>query len=203
METENSKGQSGVAAGEAAATVKAPHVVAVEVAMELLETTPLTMHQRLKFDLARVATMAFPAERQQLAAARIKEYQMVGTECIRQYSIDGFDRERSAFWQKIQELSRPPVQPTERERIGLALSKLWTVRGGAPEIDALFMALKPGETVKSFDWEKAVVAGPAGERILTRRALRLRDRPSYSTVSEEDWINRSAPIRPPEASASK
>ena len=200
METENSNEHSGVAASEAPAIVKPPHVAAVEAAMEMLATTPLTMHQRFKFDLARVATMSFPVERQQLVAARIKEYIMVGAECIRQNSIGGFDRERSAFWQKINELSRPPVQPTEHERWALPISKLWRGPNGCPEIEQLFAALKPGETIKSFDWEKAVVGGPGGERILTRRELRLRDRPAYSTISEEDWIARSAPIKPPEAS---
>lgn len=160
-EVENSN-ESGVAASEAAAIVKAPHVLAAEAAMEMLATTPLTMHQRFKFDLARVATMSFPAERQQLVAARIKEYQLVGTECIRQYSIDGFDRECTSFWQKINELSRPPMQPTEYGRMALPISKLWRGPNGCPEIDQLFASLKPGETIKSFDWEKAVVAGPGG-----------------------------------------
>jgi len=74
--------------------------------METLATSPLTMAQRLKFDLARIAIMTFRTEQQELAATRVREYVRVGMECIRHYSIDGFDHERKAFWQEIDRLRR-------------------------------------------------------------------------------------------------
>jgi hypothetical protein len=200
VEAENMKVDA--AARDAEGIAKPPHVLAAEAAMESLATTPLTMRQRLTFDLARVAGLAFAADRQEAVAARIRDYQRVAMECIRHYSLDGFDRERIVFWRKIDELSRPPVKLTERERVGAQIAQAW--RGGprgCPELDELFAALKPSERIKSWNWQQAVVAGPEEERVLTRRALRLRSRPNYSNVTEDQWVDRYGPIQPAEAGA--
>jgi hypothetical protein len=198
-EVENTTHAGIAAVNEASAIVRPPHVLAAEAAIEALAVTPLTMSQRLKFSLTRVMEMTFPAERQTAVAARIKELCDVGMACIKRYLVDSFEREHIQFWHEIQLLSRPVPQPTERERIGLQIARAWTGPRGCPEIDELFSAMTPEEKVLRFDFEKVIVAGPRGERILTRRALRLRSRPSYSTISEADWIDRFGPIREPHA----
>ena len=213
VDEENSDNRGGVLVGahpfdgavahDASTIAKPPHVVAAA-AIEELNSRPLTMSQVCKTDMVRVMQMSFPESRQGEVKARIELYRSVAIVCIENYSLHAFQRERTRFWGDMQRLSQPAPEPTERERIGLAISKLW--RGnirGCPEVDQLFTELRPGEKVKSFDWRGVLIGGPAGERSLTREELRLRDRPRYSTVSEKDWIARYGEIRPPEAALNR
>jgi hypothetical protein len=118
--------------------------------------------------------------------------------CIPLAGRDYFEHRTAQLELKLQPLHHPKPAPTERERLGSVIAKAWNGPRGCPELDELFQAMKLGEHVVSFDWEKAIVRGPEGERTLTRRALRLRSRPAYSTFSEDEWCNRFGPIRPPE-----
>jgi hypothetical protein len=52
---------------------------------------------------------------------------------------------------------------------------------------------RPNETIKRMTWQQA----ETDQRVLTRRQLRLMDRPSYSTVDEDSWVARFGPILEP------
>lgn len=80
-----------------------PHIVVAEEAIDTPATWPLTMGQRLKFDLVQIAKIPFPATGSRLSRPASRNASVVA-ERIRHYSIDGFDRERSNFWQSIREL---------------------------------------------------------------------------------------------------
>jgi hypothetical protein len=55
--------------------------------------------------------------------------------------------------------------------------------------------LKPNEKILEMNYERAVT----NQRTLTRVALRLMDRPSFSTIDDNAWLAKYPPIRRPAA----
>jgi hypothetical protein len=188
MEVENNnQSQEGVAAArDASAIVKPPHVLAADAAIEALQTMPLTMEQRLKFDLERVATMTFAADRQHKVAARVQEYQRIGLECIRHYSIDGFDRECSGFWRDISELARPIPPPTFADNLSAHIPGMNNLGWLGSECEALAHYAAGGangsDRIVSYTVNHAVLASG---RTVTRVQIREGLRPAWQ--SAERW----------------
>jgi hypothetical protein len=150
--------------------------------------------------VARIRAGMFPEVRLEEVKKAFAEFagEIERADCIARGNVDFYNEKVARLEHQLNLLTSPPPEPTERERLGFAIARLWTGPRGCPEIDELFGALAPGEKIEGFDWQGATIVGPAGARVLSRRALRLRSRPSYSTLTEDDWIARHAPIRPPE-----
>jgi hypothetical protein len=186
-EARSNNGDLGEAAAhEAEGLVKPPHVLAAEEAIEALATSPLTMPQRLKFDLARIASMSFAANREARVAARVKEYERTASECIRHYSIDGFDRERSAFWREIGELSRPVAQPTFADNLAGHVAGMNHAGWLSIEVEELKRYAEGGangtDRVRSYTVNDATLASG---RTVTRVQIRDGRRPSWQ--ADEHW----------------
>jgi hypothetical protein len=52
------------------------------------------------------------------------------------------------------------------------------------DIDLLMRFRRPEETIIHMTWQQA----ETDQRVLTRRQLRLMDRPSYSHIDDETWV---------------
>jgi hypothetical protein len=185
-EARSNNGGLGEAAAHDEGIVKPPHVLAAEQAIEALATSPLTMPQRLKFDLVRIASMSFAPNREAKVAARVKEYEGTASECIRHYSIDGFDRERSAFWRDIGELSRPVNEPTFADNLAGHVAGMnqrgWLSR----ECEVLKRYAEGGaggtDRIVSYTVNDATLASG---KTITRAQIRDELRPSWQ--ADEHW----------------
>jgi hypothetical protein len=73
--------------------------------------------------------------------------------------------------------------------------KLWA----GPEVDEIWKAIKPDETILDANWHHATTMSSVGEkREITREQLRLRSRPPYSDKTPQQWIAMLGPaIREP------
>jgi hypothetical protein len=67
----------------------------------------------------------------------------------------------------------------------------WLCWGG--DADLLWRFLRPDETIIRMTWQQV----ETDKRTLTRVALRLMDRPSYSTVDPDAWVSQYGPILEP------
>jgi hypothetical protein len=61
------------------------------------------------------------------------------------------------------------------------------------DFDLLMRFKWSDESIEAMDWQKVITS----KRTLTRVALRLMDRPSYSTVDPDAWVARYGPILEP------
>lgn len=204
-EVKNDQARPGAAAVEGEAA-KARGVIR-EKLDALRSARPLTLEGRFEGYLSRCADRIEAGEFPEIRIAEVLKAicefadTIDRSDCIARGNVDFYNIESARLRDQLTRLHRPPARPAERERIGPAIAKLWTGPRGCPEFDQLFAILTPEEQIVSFDWQGAVVSGPAGERTVTRRALRLRDRHIYSTFSEDAWVDRHGPIRPPEGEA--
>ena len=162
---------------------KSPAQSAIQEAIELVDRTPVSIVQRAKFVLAQAHSMSFPTpEREQQAAARIREFARVAIECARQYAIDAFDREQTSFRDDLRRLALPIVIPTFSEHLALYLPRLNHLGWLSSEAEALRFYADGGlggtDRIVNYTVNDVTLAsGKTVNRVQIREELRPRWQP--------------------------